>query len=195
MINLFKHFGNNVLINRYIYKYVLIIKKRGKKHINMPVKTTLKSRAIDDKDKKILMLLQKNGRMQLTEIAKKVNLSIDSVHKRMKEMERKNVYYPGIFIDPKAIGFPLIADVKIKLRNITAEEKKDFIESLTSHKSVIDLLSIMGDYDLTCVFIAKDTNELEEVSTQIRQKYSNLIADWKAMLILKSHKFEYYNLE
>jgi hypothetical protein len=65
---------------------------------------------------------------------------------------------------------------------------------LTEHKSVIDLLSIMGDFDLTCVLIAKDTNELEEISTQIRQKYSNIIADWKAMLILKTHKFEYYDL-
>jgi DNA-binding Lrp family transcriptional regulator len=161
----------------------------------MPVKTTLKSRAIDEKDKKILMILQGDGRMQLTEIAKKVNLSIDSVHKRIKEMQRKNIFYPGIFIDPRAIGFPLICDVKIKLRNITAEEKEKFIKNLTEHKSVIDLLSIMGDFDLTCVLIAKDTNELEEISTQIRQKYSNIIADWKAMLILKTHKFEYYDLD
>ena len=50
------------------------------------------------------------------------------------------------------------------------------------------------DFDLTCVLIAKDTNELDEISTKIRQKYSNLIADWKAMLILKTHKFEYYDL-
>lgn len=160
----------------------------------MPIKTTLKSRALDDKDRKILMILQKDGRAQLTEIAKKVNLSIDSVHKRMKEMQRKNIFYSGIFIDPRAIGFPLLADIKIKLRNITAEQKKDFIESLTAHTRVIDLLSIMGDFDLTCVLIAKDTNELEEISTEIRQKYSNIIADWKAMLILKTHKFEYYDL-
>lgn len=160
----------------------------------MPVKAKLSSRTIDDKDKKILMLLQEDGRMQLTEIAKKVNLSIDSVHKRIKEMQRKNIFYSGIFINPRTIGFPLIADVKIKLRNITEAEKKELIESLNSHPRVIDLLSIMGDFDLTCVLIAKDTNELDEISTKIRQKYSNMIADWKAMLILKTHKFEYYDL-
>lgn len=161
----------------------------------MPVKTTLKSRALDEKDKKILMLLQKDGRMQLTEIAKKVNLSIDSVHKRMKEMQKKEIFFSGIFVDPRRIGFPLIVDVKIKLQNITEREKQEFIEHLVSHKRVIDLLSIMGDFDLTCVIIAKDTNEFEEISTKIRQKYSNIIADWKAMLILKTHKFEYYDLE
>ena len=85
----------------------------------MPVKTTLKSRVLDEKDRKILMVLQGDGRASLTEIAKKVRLSIDSVHKRMKEMKRKGVYHPGIFIDPRVIGFTLVADIKITLRNIS----------------------------------------------------------------------------
>ena len=59
---------------------------------------------------------------------------------------------------------------------------------------VIDLLSSMGDYDLTCVLIAKDTNELDKISTEIRQKFSNLIADWRGMLILRTYKFEDYDL-
>jgi len=160
----------------------------------MPVKTKLSSRALDEKDKKILMVLQENGREQLKTIAGKVGLSIDSVHKRIKEMLRKGIFETGIFIEPRAIGFPLVADVKIKLRNITEGEKKKFIEHLVRHPRVIELLSIMGDFDLTCVLIAKDTNELDEVSTEIRQRYSEMIADWKAVLILKTHKFEYYDL-
>ena len=160
----------------------------------MPSNPLLKNRTLDEKDKKILMLLQENGRESLTNIAKKVHLSIDSVNKRMKEMERKNIYYSGIFINPRTIGFPLVADIKIKLQNITEHEKDKFISYLSSHTSIIELLSIMGDFDLTCVFIAKDTNQLDEVSTEIRQKYSHLIADWKAVLVLKTYKFEKYDL-
>jgi len=160
----------------------------------MPLKTKLSSRVLDEKDKKILMILQEDGRASLTAIAKKVKLSIDSVHKRMKEMRRKGVYHSGVFIDPRVIGFPLVADVKIKLRNITEKQKESFIKHLVDHSRVIDLLSIMGDVDLTCVLIAKNTDELDKISTAIRQKYSNMIADWKAVLILKTHKFEYYDL-
>ena len=160
----------------------------------MPVKTTLKSRVLDDKDRQILMILQENGRESLTSIAKKVKLSIDSVNNRMKSMQEKEVFYPRIQINPRVIGFPLIADIKIKLKNITEKDREGFIAYLNSHPRVIELLTVMGDFDFTCVLIAKDTNELNKLSTEIRQKYSHMIDDWKGILVLKAHKFEYYDL-
>ena len=160
----------------------------------MPTNTRLRSRILDDKDREILMILQRNGREKLTEIAKKVKLSIDSVNKRMKEMQRKGVYTINTFIEPRVIGFSLVVDVKIKLRNITEKDKNEFISHLANHPRVIDLLSLMGEFDLTCVMIAKDSNEFDKISTEIRQKYSHIIDDWKGMLILKTYKFEEYDL-
>ena len=106
----------------------------------------------------------------------------------------KGIFEFGIFVEPRSIGFPLVADIKIKLQNITEEQKNSFVGYLKEHPRVIDLLSLMGDYDFTCVLIAKSTSELDKISTEIRQKYSKLIADWKGMLILKTHKFEEYNM-
>jgi DNA-binding Lrp family transcriptional regulator len=160
----------------------------------MPKNQKLSSRVIDEKDKQILMALQKDGRMQLKEISKQVSLSIDSVHNRIKEMMKKGVFEAGIFIEPRVIGYPLLADIKIKLKNISKEQRDKFINYLISHNRCIDLLSIMGDYDFTCVLIAKDSNDLEEISTEIRQKFKELILEWKGMLILKTYKFEKYNL-
>ena len=160
----------------------------------MPHKTTLKSRTLDDKDKKILMALQENCRMQLKEISKKVNLSIDSVHKRIKEMLRKEVFRPSIFIEPRVKGYPLVADIKIKLKNVSEQDRTTFINYLKHHKRCIELLATMGDYDFTCVLIAKDSNDLEEISTKIRQRFKDLIIEWKGLLVLKGYKFEEYNL-
>jgi Lrp/AsnC family leucine-responsive transcriptional regulator len=160
----------------------------------MPVKQRLSSRILDEKDKEIIMLLQKDGRMSLTEIAKKVRLSIDSVHNRIKAMTKKEVFSAGIFVNPRVIGYPLLADVKIKLKNISEESRNKLIKYLTEHKSVIDLLAVMGDYDLTCVLIAKNSDELEKISTEIRQRFKDLIDEWKSILILKTYKFEQYDL-
>lgn len=160
----------------------------------MPVKERLKSRVLDEKDKKILMVLQEDGRAQLTVIARKVGLSIDSVHKRIKEMKRKGIFETGIFIEPRAIGYPLLMDVKVKLKNVSENERNSLIDYLMKHKNVVELLAVMGDYDFTCVLIAKDSNDLEEISTKIRQKFKELIMEWKGILILKTYKFEKYDL-
>jgi len=161
----------------------------------MPKKKTLKSRSLDNKDKKILTILQEDGRMSLTKISKKVNLSIDSVHNRMKEMKRKGIYKPSIMIEPRKIGFPLIADCKIKLKNISQEEREEFINYLKNQKRCTELLAVMGDYDFTCVLIAKDSNDFEEISTKIRQKFKEQILEWKSILVLKTYKFEEYGME
>jgi len=44
------------------------------------------------------------------------------------------------------------------------------------------------------VIIAKDSNEFEDISTEIRQKFKDLIDEWRGMLILKTYKFEEYDL-
>lgn len=160
----------------------------------MPVKQRLSSRVIDEKDKKILMILQKNGRSQLKEISNKVNLSIDSVHKRIKEMQRKGVFRSTILIDPRVIGYPLIADIKIKLKNVSEEERQRFIKYMQGYDRCTELLATMGDYDFTCVLIAKDSNDLEKISTQIRQKFKEIISEWKGILVLTTYKFEDYSL-
>lgn len=149
--------------------------------------------ALDDKDKLLLEILQRNGRESLTNIAKAVKLSIDSTHKRIKKLNKNGIIARfGIFIDPKALGYDLVANIQIKLQNITEEELNKFISFLTHHKNVIELISILGEYDLTLVIIAKNTEEYELISRNIRQQYKNLIADWKSVINLKVYKFEEY---
>ncbi len=160
----------------------------------MPTGKAFKSRVIDEKDKKILMILQEDGRENLTSIARKVELSVDSAKKRIENLKEKGIIDKiGVWINPNALGYNLVVDNKIKLHNITKVEREEFIQYLKNNRNVIDLLSIIGDYDLTCVIIAKDANDYEIISTEIRQMYNKIIADWTSMLILKPHKFEEYN--
>ena len=54
---------------------------------------------LDVKDKKILVLLSKNSRMPISEMAKKVQLSRDTVAYRIKRMQKLNVilqFFPAI---------------------------------------------------------------------------------------------------
>ena len=150
--------------------------------------------SLDEKDKQILRELQRDGRVSLTSLAKKLDVAIDTVKARIERMKKTKILHVGAFIEPRIIGYPLVADVKIKLNNNSQEQTEAFISFLRSHARVIDLLSLMGDYDFTCALIAKSTEDLDKVSQEIRQKFKGIIADWRGFLILKTYKFEEYTL-
>ncbi|MBU2560840.1 MAG: Lrp/AsnC family transcriptional regulator [Nanoarchaeota archaeon] len=150
---------------------------------------------LDKKDKKILNLLQKDGRMLLKDISKAVNLSIDATHKRIKRMRAEGIFYSTILIDPRKIGYPLTIDVKIKLKDIDEEKYHKLIAYLSEHPNVIELFSVSGDYDLSVPIIAKDYDDLNRISLEIRQTFKEIIADWKSAVNLKIYKFEEYNME
>ena len=123
-----------------------------------------------------------------------MGLSIDAVNKRIKRMQEKQILFLQVQLEPRNFGYPFVVDAKIKLQNITEENLENFIKYLKAHPKVIDLLSASGDWDITCVFIAKNPAEVEEFIMDTRKKFSNLIADWKSALLLNAYKFEEYNL-
>ncbi|MBI4163453.1 MAG: Lrp/AsnC family transcriptional regulator [Candidatus Aenigmarchaeota archaeon] len=149
---------------------------------------------IDEKDKQILNLLQKDGRMTLKEIGKAIGLSIDSTHKRLKKLLESKVVHIGAFIEPKTIGYELISTVSIKLGNASEEEHGAFIDYLVKSPHIIEVISTLGQYDLMVVFIAKSTEELEKIYRSVRHQFKNIIADWESAINLKVHKFEKYSL-
>lgn len=149
---------------------------------------------LDKKDCMILDILQKDCRASLTEIAKQVNLSIDSVKKRMKKLQDNKVFYPRIQLRPRNFGFANVVDVKIRLQYSTEEEMGRFMSYLKSHQRVVEIFSVSGEWDLTIVIIAKDAIDLGRVTSGIRNRFGRLIANWNASLTVNSYKFEEYGM-
>lgn len=149
---------------------------------------------LDEKDKQIIEILQYDAREKLTSISKKVGLSIDSVNKRIKRLVENNIIYFRSLPDPRKIGFPFIVDAKIKLHNVKEDEFNEFMKYLTVHPLVTTLLTVSGDWDVTCVFMARTSKEIEEFTLEVRKRFSHLIAEWKGVLVLRTYKFEEYKL-
>ena len=149
---------------------------------------------LDEKNCLILNLLQEDCRMSLTEIAKRVGLSVDSTKKRIDKMLKEGIFYPKIQLRPRHFGFPYIVDVKIKLRNYTDQKIKEFVKYMNNHPRIAELFSISGEWDFTLVIIAKDHEDLAMISDEIRKKFGEIISDWTASLTTIAYKFEKYDM-
>src|SRR3989344_2768447 len=145
---------------------------------------------IDEKDCIILDLLQKDCRMSLTRIAKEVELSIDSVKKRIKKMLQGNIFYPKVQLRPRNFGFSNIVDVNIKLHDYSDQDIKKFISFLQEHPNVAEIFSVSGEWNFSIVIIAQDAIDLGRISNSIRNKFYSIVNEWSESLTTCVYKFE-----
>ncbi len=154
---------------------------------------TEKIRHLDEKDRKILNILSDNARTKLTKIAREVQLSVDSTKKRIEKLERDGVIAKYTIIpDIDKYGFKLAIHIYIRLKDVTKEKYDELIKDMTKNVRVIDLMAMLGDYDLYIVFIAKDPEDFDKIKLEIKQKFGSIIGDWKEMIVSKLYKLEEY---
>src|SRR2546427_11318897 len=73
---------------------------------------------MDAVDRKILAVLQENGRLTVTELATRVGLSVSPCHRRLRELERSGTirgYRP--VVDADAVGLKFQALVFVTMRH------------------------------------------------------------------------------
>ncbi|MBI2578247.1 MAG: Lrp/AsnC family transcriptional regulator [Candidatus Aenigmarchaeota archaeon] len=152
-----------------------------------------KIRHLDEKDRRILNILGENARSKLTKIAGDIGLSVDSTKKRIAKLERIGVIRRyTIEPDPGKIGIGFAVHVYIKLKDIDKEKYEALIDAMKKNPRVIDLMAMLGDYDLYIVFLAKDAREFETMKLEFREKFGGLIGDWKEVIVSKIYKLEEY---
>src|SRR5688572_33306399 len=72
--------------------------------------------ALDAIDRKILSLLQADGRITMQELADKVGLSVSPCHRRVKLLEERGVITRYLAtVDQKALGLHVSVFISIKL--------------------------------------------------------------------------------
>ena len=83
---------------------------------------------IDDKDREILALLQKDSRQSMRELARKANMSPPAVTERVRQMESFGII-KGYFaeVDNRKIGYPIECLIEATVKNGEYEKFKDYI--------------------------------------------------------------------
>lgn len=129
---------------------------------------------IDDINRKILSMINKNSRISLVEIAEQVTLTPNGVNNRLKNLEKnKTILNYTISLDWKKLGYEWYG-IQIQLTKFGAEVNKKLIEYFTNHKNIIFYYKYLGgawDYDFGV--LVKDSTELREFIHEFRKNFSD----------------------
>ncbi len=102
---------------------------------------------IDNLDRKILDMLQIDGRMAYTEIAKKLTISHGTVHQRMSRLEDLGIIKgTSINIDYQKIGYDVTTLLGIHLKS--AKDQSKVIDKLKAMKEVVEVYYTTGAFAL-----------------------------------------------
>ena len=112
---------------------------------------------MDHIDRKILKLLQSNGRITNLDLAEQVNLSPTACQNRVKKLESSGIIsgYRAV-IDPVAAGYNISGLILIKMANNTRDAVTAFREAVNAIPSVTECHMTSGKIDYVVRLYAKD---------------------------------------
>ncbi|WP_343671590.1 Lrp/AsnC family transcriptional regulator [Paraburkholderia heleia] len=118
---------------------------------------------IDPTDRKILQIIQDNGRLSNAEIAEKVSLSPSPCWKRLRRLESEGVIrgYQAT-LDRRLLGFGVVAFVNISLDNHTEKTCRAFEAGVLAMPEVISCHNTTGAHDYLLQIIAEDFDSYSE---------------------------------
>jgi Lrp/AsnC family leucine-responsive transcriptional regulator len=120
------------------------------------------SQLLDARDRKILGLVQRDGKLAQAEIARRVGLSAAAVNERLKKLENAGVIrrYVAI-VDPRALGVSVTAFVEVFIEHPRFEAK--FIAAVLELDEVQECHHITGEFSLVLKIRVRDMESLQQL--------------------------------
>ena len=114
----------------------------------------------DKTDKKILEVLQQDGRITNALLAKELGLAPSSTLERVKKLEQSGTIRKYVALaDGKALGRNTIAFVLVTLDWYTDEARKNFHQRIMQFPEILECYSIAGEYDYLLKVVVTDMDE------------------------------------
>lgn len=109
---------------------------------------------MDAVDRKILAALQREGRITVTDLAQRVQLSISRCQRRLRELERDGVIHGyRAVVDAAALGFGFEALVFAKVR---LDAMAEFDRALVDVPNVVEAQRLFGSPDYLLRVVTAD---------------------------------------
>ena len=119
---------------------------------------------MDNIDKKIIFILQRQADLPLSEISKRVGLSQTPCWNRIRKLEEDGVIEKKVtLINKRKVNLPITVFLMITVRNHNSDWMKRFSEILKKYKNILEAHRITGSQaDYIIKIVAGSIEEYDE---------------------------------
>ncbi len=141
---------------------------------------------MDKIDKKLLGLLQRDGRLSAAEMGTQVALSPSACHRRVRQLEADLVITGyGARVDPKAVGYAMQLFIEVTLSSQKASELDAFEKAVAGVPEIVECHLMAGGTDYLLRVVARDVDDFERIHRVRLAKMPN-IARMQSRLMLRT---------
>jgi len=142
---------------------------------------------IDSVDCEIIRLLQKDGRIANTDIAKKVGISEATVRSRLDRLVKENYIQIVAVSNPMKLGFKIVGNIRIY---VEIKKMDQIIKKLQKLKPLWFIVQSTGGTGIETEFVVRDMDELNELIFENINRIDGVIRT-ETSLFLKYIKRQY----
>lgn len=118
---------------------------------------------LDETDRKILRILQRNSDLTVKELAAKLHLSTSPTFERQKRLERDGYIerYMTI-VNPHKVGNGIMVLCNIRLKQHSQELIQEFMDVVQNLEEITECYNTSGDYDFLIKVYAHDMKSYQQ---------------------------------
>ena len=140
---------------------------------------------LDNKDQQLLVALQSQARMSVSELANTINLSDTPTLRRIKKLEQEQViigYHAAI--NPKSLNLNVLVYAFVRLCQNSVSAAQQFEQHVEKLPHVLECSEISGSHDYLLKIISQDLESYEQF---VKHQLGSLscIANIESTVVLK----------
>lgn len=118
---------------------------------------------LDETDRKILRILQRNSDLTVKELAAKLHLSTSPTFERQKRLERDGYIerYMAV-VNPRKVGNGIMVLCNIRLKQHSQELIQEFMNVVQNLEEITECYNTSGDYDFLIKVYAHDMKSYQQ---------------------------------
>lgn len=128
---------------------------------------------MDQVDREILAVLQEDGRITATDLAKRVRLGLSATSERLRQLQVSGVIKRfTVVIEPESVGRPIEAliDVRFGPGAGTERPQHELDAVIAALPAVVDAVHLTGRFDTQLRVATRDVAELDELLVQVKDQ-------------------------
>ena len=138
---------------------------------------------IDEDDKKIIQMIEKNPSITHSEIAKEIDKSQPAVGARIIKLERKHLLSKQVGFNVKKV------DIKLAIVFISTKDVDKIVEKIEKCPFINHAFKISGEFNLLCIIAASDLQTVERLVDVCFRKDADVINVKTNVIIESIHDF------